>query len=267
MRWTEKEKQLIVELYRTHTCKEIGKMIGRTTAAVTTRLSMLGKSNKGRGRRHDVDYNYFSTLDPERAYWAGFIAADGCLYERSGGTLSFLLKRTDYKHLEKFKENCSYSGPVRFGRTPLLGKRYDNARLAISGVQKWFEDLYDHYSLTPRKSLTLQAPTITDEILLKCFIIGYFDGDGCLSYDGRPNWRISFRGNVDFLNFIKECCDRWYLAETISNVCNSDGCGRYRLSHTRSILFIKDMLKLDISRLDRKKDLFKKVLLSSEEVC
>lgn len=265
MRWTEEEKCSIVELYKTHTCKEIGELIGRTTDAVTTRLSMLGESNKGRGRRYDVDYNYFSVLNPERAYWAGFIAADGCLYERSF-VVSFMLQRTDYQQLEKFRIACGYSGAVRFGNTPLNGRRYDNAVLAITGVSQWFEDLNNYYSLTPKKSLTLRAPNITDDVLLKYFITGYFDGDGCLSNDGKPNWRISFRGNVDFLNFVKGCCDRWYPAETISSVCNSDGCGKYRLSHTRSLLFIKDMLKLDTPRLDRKKDLFKKVLILSEEV-
>lgn len=119
MKWTEEEKCLIVKLYKTHTCREIGKIIGRTSEAVTTRLSMMGKSNKGRGRRHDVDYNYSSVVDPEQAYWAGFIAADGCLYER-GFTLTFLLQQKDYLQLQKFKEACSYSGPVRFGTTPTL---------------------------------------------------------------------------------------------------------------------------------------------------
>ncbi len=46
-------------------------------------------------------------------------------------------------------------------------------------------DLIGH-GATIRKSLTLTFPTHLDEKLIKHFLRGYFDGDGCINY--RPQY-------------------------------------------------------------------------------
>ena len=60
------------------------------------------------------------------------------------------------------------------------------------------------YKVTPRKSLTLEYPNLMNWINMRHFIRGYFDGDGCVSYNGKRNYiRINFKGTYEFLDNLK----------------------------------------------------------------
>ena len=99
-----------------------------------------------------INKDYFSNLDKNSCYWAGFIAADGCLYERYK-QLSFDLKVDDYAHLLKF---CAYT---ETDSKVLVVYRKDKkiwaSQLYIRGAESWIRDLKDNFNITPRKSLTL----------------------------------------------------------------------------------------------------------------
>lgn len=55
--------------------------------------------------KYYADYRIFSEIDSaEKAYWLGFIAADGYVYIRDrNATVGINLSRQDKSHLEKFK--------------------------------------------------------------------------------------------------------------------------------------------------------------------
>lgn len=64
------------------------------------------------------------------------------------------------------------------------------------------------YGCTQRKSLTLKFPNkniFKDKSLVRHFIRGYVDGDGCLSYGNKEHTRacVSILGTKDFLEGIK----------------------------------------------------------------
>ena len=55
---------------------------------------------------YKANYRIFENIDtPEKAYWLGFIAADGCVYVREkNATIRIAIKSSDKEHLEKFKK-------------------------------------------------------------------------------------------------------------------------------------------------------------------
>ena len=66
-------------------------------------------------------------------------------------------------------------------------------------------NVLNNYGCTPNKSLTLKFPDesiFTDKSLIRHFIRGYFDGDGCISYANKNHDipSLSVIGTLDFLN-------------------------------------------------------------------
>jgi hypothetical protein len=123
--------------------------------------------------KYSLDIDYFRDIDtPQKAYWLGFIAADGCIsyseepYKKHN-TLIVGLQKSDYEHLELFKSHLNYGGPLSFPK--------EAARLAISS-KVLVGDLMSH-GITPRKSLTAEAWRGPDD-LMPHYWRGVFDGDG-----------------------------------------------------------------------------------------
>ena len=169
-------------------------------------------SNMG---RYSFDTSFFTKVDTEeKAYWLGFIVADGCINIQKQSTLSpegnpylsyrlsILLAAVDKEHLEKFKQAIQYTGPIEEGSTTLNGKKFPNAKIRISS-KKLCEDLMQ-LNVMPRKSCEERVPDSIPEELKRHFIRGYFDGDGCFSFykvkgKSYTSPSVTFVGGKDFL--------------------------------------------------------------------
>lgn len=141
--------------------------------------------------------NYFANKSPEACYWAGFIAADGCISENG---VIIGLSDKDKMHLEKLANALGLHNRVRVRDT---SNGYRTARLnAIS--EKWVQDLAS-FNITPRKSKTLRPPSLRSEDQVRAFIRGYMDGDGCICYHkSRGWWTLSFVGTKEMIAWIRE---------------------------------------------------------------
>ena len=145
------------------------------------------------------DYSYFETIDTEeKAYWLGFIAADGCVMKRKKSVSNFELglKLSDKPHLEKFKKSISWEGVVKS----------DHFRCRISlGDIEFCKHLVDK-GITPRKSLTLQFPTEQQVPVefQRHFIRGYYDGDGCINSPLNMSIAVNILGTEWFLQKMLE---------------------------------------------------------------
>lgn len=119
--------------------------------------------------------NYFEFIDSEdKAYWLGFIYADGCV-TKDHKQLIINLAPKDYNHLEKFKQCIQGKYQIRFK---------DNNRYVSYCVScKQFIEYLINDGCIPHKSLILQFPNtnILPIEYRRHFIRGYFDGDGCFS--------------------------------------------------------------------------------------
>lgn len=124
----------------------------------------------------------FENIDTEeKAYWLGFIYADGCVSNSTKYTLEITLKKSDENHLKKFRSFLD-SDALISNKTISHGEKvYKAVRIAVHS-KKLVEDLISK-GCTPRKSLTLSFPSreILPQPLVKHFIRGYFDGDGSIT--------------------------------------------------------------------------------------
>lgn len=164
---------------------------------------MLAKGYNIENKRAKRSFNtdYFDCIDTEeKAYWLGFLFADGAItQERKSYSIELSLKLDDADHVRKFAK--------------AVGKEYVNTKSTyrcrcIVGSKHMFNTLCS-YGCTPRKSLTLQFPDksiFADESLIRHFIRGYVDGDGCLSYGNKQHTKasISILGTENFLTGIQE---------------------------------------------------------------
>ena len=158
-----------------------------------------------------MNYNYFDKIDTEeKAYWLGFIFADGNIsrseYIKKDGKLKkgvyrieISLKSDDIHHLEKLKKAINYEKNIKISKTSFRSER---CRLFFNNKHMW--NILNSYGCTPNKSLNLKFPDIKifeDNNLIIHFIRGYIDGDGCISYNNINKTRMSIKilGTYDFL--------------------------------------------------------------------
>lgn len=164
-------------------------------------------------RKHKFNEDFFEIIDNEyKAYWLGFMAADGYINAR-GNTTGITLHIKDINHLQKFLDHLNATSTkihLRTGRYnkdhPITNKCYIN--LYSIKMNKDLQNL----GITTTKSNTLKPLSGIPEHFISHFIRGYFDGDSCVyeSYSKSRNGTkyinagISFTGTFDFLTFIHD---------------------------------------------------------------
>ena len=167
-------------------------------------LAKIINENGGNTTPISFDNTVFNKINTEdKAYWLGFLYADGAVSSRNNG-LELSLQLLDSEHLNKFKTFLKSSSNIR------LDFKIGRCRINVSNKQ-FKEDLIK-CGCTPRKSLTLKFPSkdILPEKLYSAFIRGYFDGDGCLShvYSDTKKQRftvcVSFVGTKEFCKSLEE---------------------------------------------------------------
>lgn len=203
---------------------------------------------------YTLNKHYFSTPNIENCYWAGFIAADGCLWSR-GDAVEISLQETDLNHLKLLAQCVGFDGPVEkcksAGSFPTTQCRY---RLTFYKSQAWHKDLGMNFNITPRKSLTLQPPALTGKLAL-AFIIGYIDGDGCFSYCKRDDLNIfTIDGTQQMLEWIKTIFDHEFPSNTLSVVRRSPKGKQYiyRFSGERADRMKAELSKINTPKMHRK---------------
>jgi len=151
-------------------------------------------------KRIEFNENYFEKIDSEdKAYFLGFILADGCVSDDKKfrrKCLAIHISTKDIKILEVFKEKIEYQGDIWYQ------KSRDMCQIRVSSP-KIIDDLHK-YSIIPRKTNIVQFPNISKN-LENHFMRGVFDGDGCISIreDNRENVN-GIRGQVNLCSGSKE---------------------------------------------------------------
>lgn len=147
---------------------------------------------------------FFNKIDnEEKAYWAGFIAADGNI-RKDFLKMRIELNIQDYIHLEKFKKSIQGENPISKSIRP------KNHSCYIDVNCKEFCLALNNLGITPKKSLTLNINfNLIPKELRNHFIRGYFDGDGSINKYFRKDsnyceWEISFISSKKFLEQILE---------------------------------------------------------------
>ncbi len=185
--------------------------IGKDYNCSKTVIARILKENnidtsKRDNHKYYADYDKFHIIDsPEKAYWLGFIAADGCNYEREGNASILInIHQKDANHLEKYKIFMNTNAEIKYiiqqegfsNSTPMC-------RLVLNSKQM-SQDL-SRLGVVPRKSLILKPPIIDEKYYLP-FILGYFDGDGSISHLANGEFSLSIQGTKEILEWINDIC-------------------------------------------------------------
>lgn len=190
------------------------------------------------------NYNAFNKIDSEEsAYWLGFMYADGFIEsKRNGIGLGVAIK--DIEHMDKFCNFLQYPK----GKYIIKSHQFGNANTKNKNGEEMYtvntlirntilwNDL-NNKGCVPNKSLILKFPSISifeSESLIRHFIRGYCDGDGCLSWSNKERTipSINFVGTKDFLEGIQLYLGKGYLMQ-------KPNCSKfiYRLSYTHTKAF------------------------------
>lgn len=176
-------------------CEFYNAGVGATTIVKTLQLKnptqvymVLKKCNipikrRGSYTKYHFNENFFENIDDKsKAYWVGFIAADGCVDEKRNSLLIGLSQK-DRMQLQLFKTSINSTHPIfdRFAKysnssssfTPKSGCNFSHITLISTKMTK---DLV-RLGLTSRKTFKLTVPNIPNH-LLPHFWRGLFDGDG-----------------------------------------------------------------------------------------
>lgn len=146
-------------------------------------------------RKYKLNENFFEKIDTEKkAYFLGFLFADGYINENLN-MVDLTLHNKDEEILNKFVNLLYYEGrPLKLIKTNYL-------RLVINS-KKITNDLKSH-GCFQKKTFSLKFPNL-NENLIKHFIRGYFDGDGCITINKENTLNISIVGTIDFLIDVKK---------------------------------------------------------------
>lgn len=155
-------------------------------------------------KKYALDTDYFKKIDSkEKAYWLGFLSADGYV-NKQRGYVCFELQAKDEESLILFNKAI---GSNRSIKNILSANKYLHKRLTISN--RTFTNSLVYHGCVQNKSLILKPPKISNQYLLY-WILGYYDGDGgiCI-FNGRKNsskkrYKSYFTGTYEVLSFIKE---------------------------------------------------------------
>ena len=193
--------ETVVDLYRAgENAPHIANMFGVTKEAVYAylrRRKIARRKSSESIRKYCFDQRYFSKIrSMGRAYWFGFILADGYMSDRGkyGQSMVLQLSEVDSQHLVKLKNDVKHSGNLQC----INRKPNDATRLTLRS-KLIYKDL-TNLGLNSRKSFSAQVPDI-DESLLSHFYRGLIDGDGCWTWHRHRNcWNLKLCGTYSVCN-------------------------------------------------------------------
>ena len=202
--WDSNEIEILKTNYLNKTMNELKCLIpNRTKGEILSCSHKLGLTRTKKTCTRD----FFNTIDSEeKAYWLGFFFADGYIsfseanFKKGQLATAYCagikLTWSDRDHLKKF--NKSINGNYKVFKETIhpdgFRKKVTEAAKILVYSQQMYNDLNKYFDRD--KTYTAKFPSISDE-LMRHFIRGYFDGDGCFTFTEK-----SF--DVEFLGASKE---------------------------------------------------------------
>lgn len=198
--WSDEDIDILKTNYLNKTMNELQQLLpGKTKGDILACCHKLGLTRIKKTCTRD----FFNVIDTEeKAYWLGFIFADGYISysERNmqKGQLAttycvgIKLKWSDREHLKKFNKaiNGNYKVFKEISRPDGFRKKTTEAAKILIYSQQMYNDLNKYFDRD--KTYTAKFPDIPEN-LMRHFIRGYFDGDGCFTLTDKT-FDIEFLG-------------------------------------------------------------------------
>lgn len=211
----EIDRQKLIELYlqnkSSRKCAEFFNVSRTTIIKLLHELNICNVPIK-----YTVDETLFNQNTEQSFYWAGFLAADGCIHQKRQA-ISIGLSEKDKEHLEKYKLALNATYPIHkylvknSNRNPAWNDCF-KSEISIRS-QKLITGL-ERFNVGPRKTHTLIFPDwLKNHILVNHFMRGYFDGDGSFYLavsKGKITKQLFFslRGTTEFLTIYRDILEQ-----------------------------------------------------------
>ncbi len=246
----------IMELYsKKWSAAKIARYMEVSPGAIKSRIYKLNLNfahTPSATKVYEVNHNFFEKIDTEeKAYLFGLWMADG-----SVGKNYISLTMKDKDIIEKIKITINYTGSI-YIRQPNIGKNLSYTVQVYS--KKLCQDLKNKGCI-PKKSLVLKFPyEHIPKILLRHFLRGLFDGDGCI-YTTKKGY------NSVHLTGTREICEGFSQSCQISGgYTHSSKTGKntwcWRVAQKEYVNYFLDLLYSNCNiYLDRKKLLADNIL-------
>jgi hypothetical protein len=198
--------------------------------------NIMPKKGNYRPFKYKCNEDFFAQDNELSFYWAGFIAADGCVREKktkysSIKTFEMALSTKDLAHMELLKKHIEAENPIR-----ICGNKRqntENCHITISS-SRIFDDL-NRFGIVPRKSKILQFPDwLARHELVRHFMRGYFDGDGGYYINKKyNNLTMDICGTEQFLTVFKDIMEADNRPQSIAKPYFKNGI--YNLNYSGNI--------------------------------
>jgi hypothetical protein len=141
-----------------------------------------------RQKKYTINDNFFENIDtPEKAQILGLWFADGCILQNFNRS-SLSLKEDDLDYLENINSYMNHSRPViihkkesiRYFKSDDKSYKTKNAYGIIINSEKIKNDLMMQGIVYNKSDYDFGFPKIPKN-LFNSFILGYFEGDGCIT--------------------------------------------------------------------------------------
>lgn len=210
VKYAEDYKEEIIKMYTIDklSAGKISKIIGISQPTISRNLKEWGIKSRKNGvdqRKYSLNEHYFDKIDTsEKAYILGFLYADGCSDKK---VIKITLSIKDIAILEEIKRCFNSEQPIKIikGRFCDKEKGYKSAdQCSLALNSKYLHDEMKKYGIIENKTEKITFPYWLDEKLIPSFILGYFDGDGCISRMKKTGIMIHIVSNETFINQLSD---------------------------------------------------------------
>lgn len=266
--WTDEEDKIVINLLGKNNYETISSILKtRTAQAIRSRVEKkLKLHNPFHPRIWFHDENFWSVPNTLNSYWAGFMAADGCVVKEYNGKpvnkFACGLSTKDEHHLQLFKKMVKYNGDLKYRtkKSPSSDNLVNSVHLNIFG-KRWIQDLDTNFNITQNKTYRIGPPNLLKDEHLFPFLTGYLDGDGCISKinDGRITI-VFVSGSKKLLLWIKEFVDKRFTYQygnreqnlTFTTSSKNKKCLRLAFNGYKAALIFDYMRHVPVPKLSRK---------------
>lgn len=251
------EKWLREQFKKYKTPTEVSRQTGYPRTNITRYAKKFGiyATDRTRIQKIHIKNNYFENIDAsDKAYFLGFIMADGCMYQKKDGKYQFSIKikNTDDDILKSF---CDYTEfdktKIRYRNSERKGTVCNCAEIQIN--DQVFCNYLLNLGIVPRKS--------GKEFMPNCngfevdFIRGYIDGDGWIYNHYRCDCNghryeigfcsSSFNVIQSINNYILDNFNIKMLVSQQKGVYTSKICSKYKVFKILNKIYYDDCLSLN----------------------
>lgn len=150
----------------------------------------------------EVDLDLFKYPTSDIFYFLGFLAADGNI---TNNTIRFEISSKDMCILKYIKKLLNISNPIT--------KTYNNL-IQLNFTSKSLIRYLTRFSLLPNKTYVLEYPKNLNKEQTRHFIRGFFDGDGCVTYDKTRRYKRLYGPKAIFFTV----CSKSFVNDLTKNL-------------------------------------------------